>query len=235
MPWLWKGLDRVGPHPYRSRGGLTRDLLSAHRIRSFSTKVAKTRLTIPPTRLYNASMGYDSFSPLLNPLAAGLGVTAKDIKAGLASANDKDYEFIDFGDDPDQVDATEFASENLRQELERENIYTNARYGAFLNALYFALANSPLNTGSLTLSWAAEQATNIVEDHERDPWVKAVTDSYGQLAHPPKELPLRFTESDAKRYLEQFCGERLRSEFRAPTFLDQVDRERDSQHAGHNH
>ena len=200
-PWLWRSLIRIGPQPYKRRKGRASDIFAAYGINVHGVPPTKGVLTIPPARLWQASKGYDSFSPLLNPKDTGMGVHAADIKDGLSEPD-----WLDF-DDTNAEDAMAAAAAGV-SDAEKE--YASIRASAFLNALLIGIQAQGLTRGSYSFRWAADQAREnlrLMPSHG-DGLKVQLAQCYARL---PKNKqtgdPTEFQELDARLYLSEFLGQ----------------------------
>ena len=122
-PWSYMMIKKVEPRPFRQKGG--GPLLEEYGIRTDGKKPQVTRLRPPPSLIWECSKGYDSFAPLLSYQDSGQGISAKDIRAGLA----EDDGGVWYDWTADVVDAEESAVTDLTSEIDQQ------RATAFLLAL----------------------------------------------------------------------------------------------------
>lgn len=203
-PWLWKKLIRIGPRPYMRRKGRASDIFAAYKINVHGPSPKKQTLWLPPSRLWYASLAYDSFSPLLNPLEAGMGVTAAEVKAGLADDN---ASWIDFGEAEDLAEAHGDPAEMDATARLRE--FEHARMNVFVNALFLYISTYKPALGGYTTMWAAEQVTDTIKQWPES--TDAITDMLTAYEAVPRQRRPHgdqtiFTTDDARRYLSSFAG-----------------------------
>ena len=220
-PWLWKWILRVGPHPYKRRKGRVSDIFAAYGANIHGSPVRKSRLIIPPHRLWDASKSYDSFAGLLNPMETGMGVKAEDIRAGLSEGSPGWIEFAD----EETLMGTMASPAELEAQAQRKS-FEHAKYQAFLNALVNEIRGRQPQPreGSYSMAWAAEQATNFVseispdsddpDDYDMPSWLGHLWMEYQRLPGSERAQvgnPVEFTEKEARYYLSLFLGQEGRT------------------------
>ena len=235
QPWLWKKLVRIGPRPYVRRKGRASDIFSSYGINVHGAPPKRGTLLLPPSRLLQASLAYDSFAPLMNPMESGMGVTADQIRKGLT----EDADWVDFGDENNPIAGA--GADGVDQAVRQADVqYDHARMTVFLNALVSEIEQRQIQKGTMSLRWAALTVTETVDTWPTDyHLLAAVYDRHEKLSKKSQfagddHFPAEFTEGDAKRYMENFCGS-TGDTFSVPRFLDAVNYSQQRAQGGHGH